>query len=60
MDMYKKMYDDSKRELTDLKNRHNQIIQENVEYSNQVTIAREELEQMFRQTNEVTLPRLRE
>ena len=44
MEMYKKMYEDSKRELVDLKNRHNQIIAENVDYCNQVTMVREELD----------------
>ena len=48
MEMYKKMFDDSKRELADLKNRHNQIIHENVDYSNQLSIIREELDQVFR------------
>ena len=44
MEMYKKMFDDSKRELADLKNRHNQIIQENVDYLSQVSMIREELD----------------
>lgn len=48
MEMYKKMFDDSKRELADLKNRHNQIIHENVDYSNQLSMIREELDQVFR------------